>query len=343
MIPFLDLTRQPAGDRSSVLAAVGRVLDSGRFLLGSELTSFEKLFAASTGDAFAVGVSSGAAALQLALRAVGVGPNDEVIIPAFTAVPTASAVCALGAIPVPVDVDWQTGTIDVERARGAVTSRTRAVVPVHLYGRPSDLPDIGVPIVEDAAQAHGAVDPGRSAATAYSFYPTKNLGGLGDGGAVTTADPALAEEIRILRTHGARQQYVHDRISQNFRLSEMQAAILSVRLGYLKQGNERRREIAAAYRQSAPHLNWQLPHDRHVYHLCVLRCDDRAAFVAALPCETAVHYPLAITQQPAYLQYRRHECPVAEEWAATCVSLPCYPGMTDDEVTRVATALAETK
>ncbi len=345
MIPVVDLARRGLHQREAFLVAVERVLAGGQVLLGPELRGFEEEFAAWTGHAQCVAVASGATAIQLALRALGVGPGDEVIVPAHTAVPTASAVCALGAVPVPADVDEDTATLDPVSARAARTDRTRAVVPVHLYGHPSRLPDLGVPIVEDAAQAHGALEPGSgSAAVAYSFYPTKNLGGIGDGGAVVTDDGALAERLRRLRVHGMAEQYVHTEISQNFRMSEIEAAWLRLSLGELEAGNARRRAVADRYRAAAPGLRWHPDHPRHVRHLCVVRVADRERFRAELGragIGTGVHYPLAITQQPAYRHFTRVPCPQAEAWAAECVSLPCFPELTDDEVDAVCTVLAE--
>jgi dTDP-4-amino-4,6-dideoxygalactose transaminase len=214
------------------------------------------------------------------------------------------------------------------------------VIPVHLYGRPAALPETGVPILEDAAQAHGALDPrAPSAAAAYSFYPTKNLGGIGDGGAVVTDDDELAAAVRLRRVHGMREQYEHVVVAGNSRLSEIEAAALRVALTRLDTQNERRRDIARRYREAAPGLTWQAPDDRHVYHLCVARVADRDAFRAALPFDTAVHYPRALTQQPAFEQFTRSPCPNAEGWAAECVSLPCFPEMTDDEIEAVCRAL----
>jgi len=205
---------------------VQRVVRSGMYLLGPELEAFEAEFAAFTGRRHAIGVASGTDALRLALIALGVGARDEVILPAFTAVPTAAAVCATGAVPVFADVDAATATLDPEAAASAVTPRTRAVIPVHLYGRPALVPDLGVPVLEDAAQAHGALDGERaSAAAAYSFYPTKNLGGIGDGGAVVTDDDELAATVRLLRVHGlADASYQHTRVATNARMSEVEAA-----------------------------------------------------------------------------------------------------------------------
>jgi dTDP-3-amino-3,4,6-trideoxy-alpha-D-glucose transaminase len=297
-----------------------------------------------------VAVSSGAAAIQLIIEALGIGRGDEVIVPAFTAVPTVSAVCATGATPVPVDVEPETALIDPVGVRAAITERTRAVVPVHLYGRPADLDQLaglGIVVIEDAAQAHGATSgPGhdaRGVATAYSFYPTKNLGGIGDGGAVGTSDVELAASIRRRRTHGMTEQYVHVEVSQNFRMSEIEAAWLRLQLPDLEAATARRRAIARHYRETAPQLEWQADHADHVFHLCVARANDRErlrAELAAAGVATAIHYPLAITQQPAYRQLAGPPCPEAGRWAAGCVSVPCFPELSDAEVETVGQALA---
>jgi dTDP-3-amino-3,4,6-trideoxy-alpha-D-glucose transaminase len=339
-LPVVDLARRTASLEPELGEAIARVLRSGRLLLGPETEAFESELAASAGRRHAVAVASGTEALRLALVALGVGAGDEVIVPALTAVPTAAAVCAAGAVPVPVDVDAEAATLDPDATRGAITGRTRAVVPVLLYGRPVALPDLGLPIVEDAAQAQGALDPaGGSQAAAYSFYPTKNLGGIGDGGAVLTNDDTLASEVRLRRVHGLGADYEHRVVSGNSRLSEVEAAALRVALTRLDGQNARRREIARRYREAAPDLRWQATHERHVYHLCVVRISDREEFRARLPFETGVHYPRALTQQPAYAEFVRDPCPRAEAWAAECVSLPCFPEMTDDEIEAVCRAL----
>ena len=339
-IPVVDLARRAAALEPELTDAVTRVVRSGSYLFGPELEAFERELAAFTGRTHAVGVSSGTDALRLSLVALGVGAGDEVLVPAFTAVPTAAAVCATGAVPVFVDVDPDTATIDVAAARTELTDRTRAVISVHLYGRPADLPDLGVPVVEDAAQSFGALDPGSgSAAVACSFYPTKNLGGIADGGAVLTDDDDLAAVLRLLRAHGHTGDYVHTRISTNARLSDIAAAALRVGLPRVDADNARRREIAARYRAAAPGLRWQAEHPRHAYHLCVARVADRAAFRRALPFDSGVHYPLALPHQPAYERFARSSCPEAERWAAECVSFPCFPEMTDDEIEAVCRAI----
>ena len=343
MIPLVDLARRQRALEPELAAAIGRVLRSGSYLLGAELEALEDELAAWSGYAHAVGVGSGTDALVLALRASGIGPGDEVLVPAFTAVPTVAAVCAAGATPVPVDVDPGSAAIDAAAARAGITARTRAVIPVHLYGRPCDvdaLRDLGLIVIEDAAQAHGALVHGSSRAVTYSFYPTKNLGGIGDGGAVVTDDRALADEIRLLRHHGMRDLYVHERVATNSRMSELEAAALRVGLRHLSQWNARRGEIARRYRDAAPGLTWHDDHPRHVHHLCVLRSPDRAALRARLPAATGIHYPLAVTQQPAYRHLARAACPQAEAWAAECLTLPCFPELRDDEVDTLCEALA---
>jgi dTDP-4-amino-4,6-dideoxygalactose transaminase len=313
-------------------------------LLGAELSAFESEFAEWLGAQQCVAVSSGASALQLALVAAGVGPGDEVLVPAFTAVPTASAVAAIGAIPRAIEVDATTACVTTETVAAGRTTRTKALVVVHLYGYPAALPDTDLPAVEDAAQAHGALhDPGRSAATAYSFYPTKNLGGIGDGGAVITDQADLADRVRLLRVHGMTSQYVHEVVSQNFRLSEVEAAWLRIALEDLTADVAGRRAIVARYREAAANLRWQADDPSHAYHLAVFRSPDRTRERAALEAcgvATAIHYPLAITEQPAYRDLEHASCPEAEAWAAECVSVPCFPEMTEAEIDQVCTALA---
>jgi dTDP-3-amino-3,4,6-trideoxy-alpha-D-glucose transaminase len=339
-VPLVDLARRAASHEPELSEAVARVVRSGAYLFGPELDAFEAELVSFTGRLHAVGVSSGTDALRLSLLALGVGPGDEVIVPAFTAVPTAAAVCATGAVPVFADVDADTATIDPAAARAACTERTRAVIPVHLYGRPAALPDLGVPVVEDGAQAFGALDPRSGSSTAaYSFYPTKNLGGITDGGAVVTDDDDLAASLRLLRAHGLTTDYVHTIVSTNARLSDVAAAALRIELPRVDADNERRREIARRYRSAAPNLQWQADHPRHAYHLCVARVPDRDAFRLRVPFETGVHYPRALTQQPAYRQFVRSACPEAERWAAECVSFPCFPELTDDEIEAVCRAI----
>ncbi|MET0145414.1 MAG: DegT/DnrJ/EryC1/StrS family aminotransferase [Ilumatobacteraceae bacterium] len=349
MVPVVDLTRRHRRFGPDFAHAVERVLASGAVLLGDETAALEAELAAvlhgSDAEVDVVAVASGASALQLVLSGLGVGPGDEVIVPAFTAVPTASAVCATGAVPVFVDVVAESAAIDPAAAAAAMTSRTKAVVVVHLYGHPAPvepLVALGVPVVEDAAQAHGALTGVAGTAAIYSFYPTKNVGGIGDGGAVVTADARLAADVRRRRTHGAEQQYVHVEISQNHRMSELEAAWLRLQLPALGPGNDRRRVIAARYRAAAPRLRWPSGHVDHVFHQCVFRSSDRDVVRGALAergVATGVHYPLALPDQPAYRRFTTDPCPQAVTWAAECISLPCFPELTDDEVDHVASAL----
>jgi dTDP-4-amino-4,6-dideoxygalactose transaminase len=350
VVPVVDLSRRGARFATAFAEAAERIARGGSFLLGDELAGFERELAGWLGATHVAGVSSGAAALQLALTAAGVGPGDEVLVPAFTAVPTASAVVAAGARPVVVDVDRYTACLTPESIAAASTPRTRAAIVVHLYGYPAPIPegreagDRDLIVIEDAAQAIGALGhPARSGAVVYSFYPTKNLGGIGDGGVVVSEDAEFDARIRLLRAHGSVGQYVHDAISQNFRMSELEAAWLRLALGALADDIAARRRIAAAYRAAAPGLCWQHEHADHAYHLCVFRAGDRDSVrrrLAAAGVATAVHYPLALSQQPAYRELFPETCAEAEAWAAQCVSVPCFPEMTQAEIDRVAEALA---
>ena len=345
MVPLVDLSRRGHRLAAEFGATAARIAASGSILLGPETSAFEQEFAAWLDVPHVVAVSSGASAIQLALAGIGVGPGDEVIVPAFTAVPTASAVCALGAVPVPVDVRADTGALDLSLIEASRTSRTKAVIVVHLYGRRARTPVTDLAVIEDAAQAHGAVlNANGSAAAIYSFYPTKNLGGIGDGGAVVTNDESLAALVRQLRVHGMSELYVHQYVSQNFRMSELEAAWLRHSLPSVREGNLRRGAIAQRYRQAAPHLAWHRDDDHHVYHQCVFRSTQRDAIradLSELDVATGVHYPLALTQQPGYRQFTRRACPQAEAWAAECISVPCFPELTDTEVDLVANALAK--
>jgi dTDP-4-amino-4,6-dideoxygalactose transaminase len=335
----VDLRRRMQAMRDELHEAIARVLVSGRLIDGAEVEAFEREFADFARRRFAVAVGSGTDALRLALSAAGVGAGHEVIVPAFTAVATAAAVCRTGARPVLVDVDPDTGALDSEAAAAAITPRTRAIVPVHLYGRPAHIPSLGVPVIDDAAHAHGALRGSVALATAYSFYPTKNLGGIGDGGAVLTDDADVAQRVRLLRAHGVTRHYRHEVVAGNSRLSEIEAAVLRIGLRLLPTGNARRRDIGRRYRAASPGMRWHPDHERHVMHLCVARVEDRTSFRAAMPFDTAVHYPLALTQQPAYASFARGPCPEAEQWAAECVSFPCFPEMVDVEVDQVCGAL----
>jgi dTDP-4-amino-4,6-dideoxygalactose transaminase len=345
VVPVVDLSRRTRRFAERYLPVVERVLAEGPVLLGEELAGLERELAGWSEHRHVIGVASGAAALELTLRALGIGAGDEVLIPAFTAVPTASAVWSTGATPVFVDVDPATAAVASTAWESARTPRTRAIIVVHLYGRPAEVPDSDLPVIEDAAQAHGAlISKGRrSVAVAYSFYPTKNLGGIGDGGAVATDDDELAASLRRRRVHGMTAQYVHTERAQNHRMSELEAGWLRLGLGELAADTERRRHVAARYRAAAPQLCWQADHERHVHHLAVFRASDREAVrvqLAELGVGTAIHYPLALTEQPAWAAMTTAPCPEAEAWAASCVTVPCFAEITDDEIEIVCRALA---
>lgn len=359
-VPFLDLSRHVAALRPELDAAIAEVLDAGRFVGGEPLERFEREFAAWVGAKHAIGVASGTDAVEIALRAVGIGIGDEVITVANTCVPTIAAIEATGATPVLVDADPATMTIDPGRIATAVGPRTRAVVPVHLYGRCADMDAIlgiaaehGLKVIEDAAQAHGATWAGKRAGTmgdaaAFSFYPTKNLGALGDGGAVATNDDNAADVAKTLRNYGEVSQYDTVRRGTNSRLDTLQASILALELKHVDAWTERRREIAASYSAAAAEAGLAPPQDppggRHVFHLYVLAVSERDAFrqrLAEVGVQTLVHYPRAIHQHRPYEGISRvGDLTASERLAATVVSLPLYSELTDGEVALIADTLA---
>jgi dTDP-4-amino-4,6-dideoxygalactose transaminase len=324
---------------------------------GAAVEEFERAWAEYCGAAHAVGVASGTDALELALRAGGVGPGDEVITAANTCVPTVAAIVSAGATPVLADVDPHTRTLDPDSVAAAIGPRTRALVPVHLYGRCADMDALGalarehgLLVVEDAAQAHGAEVGGRRAGTlgdaaAFSFYPTKNLGALGDAGAVVTDDAALAERARMLRSYGEREQYRSELEGRNSRLDTLQAALLRAKLPHLDRWTARRRAIAAHYAEALAELPLALPDEPdggvHAFHLYVVRTADRDGLRDALAragVGTLVHYPRAVHEHPAYAPLRR-ELPVSEALAREVLSLPLYPELADGEVEAVTAAV----
>ncbi len=356
-IPQADPGANYRAHRAEIDAAIARTLESGRYILGPEVEAFEAEFAAYCGVAHASGVGSGTEALTLALRAVGVGPGDEVITVAHTAVATVAAIEAAGARPVLVDVDPVFYTLDPARLDAAITTRTRAVIPVHLYGQPADLAPIrdwtrrhGLWLIEDAAQAHGAIYHGRRVGSwgdlaCFSFYPTKNLGALGDGGMVVTDNADLAERVRLLRQYGWRVRYISHIPGTNSRLDELQAAVLRVKLRYLEVENERRRALARRYTSLLAGSDVIPPTERpdacHVYHLYVIRYARRDQLRAALHSQgigSTVHYPVPVHLQPAYSHLRlgRAALPVSEGLSREVLSLPLYPEMSEEEVERVA-------
>jgi dTDP-3-amino-3,4,6-trideoxy-alpha-D-glucose transaminase len=351
-VSFLDLSRSVYALRAELDRAVAGVLDEGRFVLGPTVESFERAWSEATGAAHAVAVASGTDALALALRAAGVSLGDEVITAANTCVPTVAAIEAAGAAPVLADVDERTWTIDAGQVADVIGPRTRAVVPVHLYGRPAEhdvyavADEHDVRVVEDAAQAHGA-PRGSGVAAAYSFYPTKNLGSLGDGGALVTDDEWLADRARRLRVYGEEEQYRSVEPGVNSRLDALQAAVLNAKLPYLERWNRRRRELAEYYLEALAGCTLRLPADSpdHVWHLFVVRSDDRDSFrreLAERGIETAVHYPRAVHEHPAYAHLgRMGGFAVAEALAREVVSLPLYPELKDTEAEAVAGAVRE--
>lgn len=351
-VPILDLAAEYRSLRAEIDAAVARVVDRTAFVGGEEVRRFEAEFAAYLGAPHAIGVGNGSDAIELALQGLGIGAGDAVLTVPFTFAATVEAIVRCGATPLFVDIG-DDFTIDVDAAAALLATRpVRALIAVHLYGQPADLDRLlplarrhGVALIEDAAQAHGALDPSgrRGVMTAYSFYPTKNLGGIGDGGAVATEDDDLAASIRRRRVHGMTSQYLHTERAQNHRMSELEAGWLTLGLRSLDADTARRREIAAAYRSAAPQLAWQADHPRHVHHLAVFRTarrDETRRSLETAGVATAVHYPHALTEQPAWRDLARAACPQAEAWAASCVSVPMFPEMTDAEVGSVANALA---
>jgi dTDP-3-amino-3,4,6-trideoxy-alpha-D-glucose transaminase len=354
-VPFLDLHLREE-DAVAVQTAIARVTARAWYVLGPEVEAFESEFAHASGARFAVGVGTGTDAITLLLRAVSVGPGDEVIVPAITAAYTALAVVAAGARPVIVDLDDETLTMDAAACAAAVTTRTRAIVPVHLYGQATDMAAIGevaarnnLAIVEDCCQAHLASCNGKPVGTfgvggAFSFYPTKNLGALGDGGAVITNDQAVAERIKRLRNGGQTTRYLHVEPGINSRLDEMQAAVLRARLPLLAEWTRARRALAASYRNNLPRgIRTIAERDAgHVYHLFPIRTSARESVQDSLKAagvETLVHYPVPLNEQPAFASYPSAACPVAARAARELLSLPLHPGLSDDTVRRVAAAV----
>lgn len=360
MIPFVDLQTQYRAIKHEVDLAIQRVLDASSYILGPEVERFERDFAEYIGARHCVGVNSGTAAIQLAVTACGIGAGDEVIVPANSFFATAEGVSTSGAVPVFVDADAVSYTIDVTKIEAAITKRTRAIMPVHLYGQAADLDPIldiaarhNLVVIEDAAQAHGSRYKSRrigalGAAGAFSFYPGKNLGAYGEGGAVVTNDKEVARRVRLLRDHGSEQKYRHDVIGYNFRLEGLQGAVLGVKLKYLDGWNELRRQHAATYRElladALVALPQEMPYAEHVYHLFVVRTerrDDVQSALAAADIATGIHYPVPIHLQPAYsdLGHTPGSFPESERQAATVLSLPMYPELTNVQLTHIADAV----
>ncbi len=361
MIPFVDLRAQYRSIKPDVDAAIQHVLDTCQFTLGEEVAAFESEFATYCGCLHGIGVNTGTSALHLALLAADVGPGDEVITVPFTFVATASAVSYTGATPVFVDIDPVRYTMDPAAVEAAITPRTKAIIPVHLYGQPADIGPImeiarkhGLLVIEDACQAHGAEAEGRRVGGighmgCFSFYPGKNLGAYGEGGMVTTNDPAFARKIRMLRDWGAERKYEHVIKGYNFRLEGLQGAVLRVKLRHLEDWTEKRRMAASRYDAllqgvagiSLPRV---APGVRHVYHLYVIRTENRAALQQGLNArgvQTGIHYPHPVHLLPAFSELggREGQFPHAERAAREVLSLPMFPELTSPQTHEVADAL----
>lgn len=361
-VPFLDLQALNQRHRAAYANALERVLDSGRVLLGAETDAFEREFAAYCGASHCVGVGNGLDALHLVLRAWGIGAGDEVIVPSHTFIATWLAVSQAGAVPVPVEPAAHSAAIDPALVEAAITPRTRAIVAVHLYGRPAPMRALreiarrhDLKLLEDAAQAHGAAQFGQRCgsladAAAFSFYPGKNLGALGDGGAVTTSDSALAAQVALLRNYGSRVKYQHEVAGVNSRLDELQAAFLRERLRHLESDNDHRRAVARSYLEGmagASGLVLPSPDDAETvsaWHLFAVRHARRDALAQALTAQgidTLVHYPVAVHRQGAYAGTvaSTRDLPRAEAWAREVLSLPMGPTLDDADVRRVIAAV----
>jgi len=352
-VPYFAFRDWPAGIMQQVEQAVLQTMRGQQFILGPEVETFENAFAKFLGAGFAVGVGNGLDALVLSLKAVGVEPGDEVILPANTFIATANAVVQLGAKPILAEPDKQTYNLTAETAEKHITSKTKAIIPVHLYGQSCQMDELqqlcknySLKLVEDAAQAHGAIYKNQFSGTfgdaaAFSFYPTKNLGAIGDGGAVVTSSPEVAEFVSMYRNYGQKEKYHNQLIGVNSRLDTLQASVLSIKLNYLQQQNQERKRLAQVYLQELQPIDELIlpvtgPDCSHVYHIFNIRTSRRDALKIYLQekgIQTAIHYPVPIHLQPAYsyLNYKPGDFPITEELANTSLSLPLFPGMTEAE------------
>jgi dTDP-4-amino-4,6-dideoxygalactose transaminase len=361
-IPFVDLKSLHREIKDDLREVFDRVLDNSTFVLGPEVQRFEQEFAAYCGTEHCVAVNTGTAAIHLALAALSIGPEDEVITVSHTFIATAEAITAVGAKPVFIDIDPVSFTMDPALLEAAITSKTRAIIPVDLYGQVVDMDPIleianrhGIPVIEDACQAHGAEYRGRKAgafgvAGCFSFYPGKNLGACGEGGAITTNDVDLAQRIRLWRDHGSSKRYEHIFPGLNMRMEGIQGGILSVKLKYLDRWNDQRRQAAAAYDKALADTDIEVPtemdYGRHVYHLYVIQSDKRDALRQQLSdagIESGLHYPTPLHLQEAYrfLGFKQGDFPVTERVKNRILSLPMYPGIDPRAVERVTSELRE--
>lgn len=361
-VPFADLRALHAPIRGQLREVFEQVLDNNSFILGPQVQKFEEAFAGYIGADHCIGVSNGTVALQMALLALDIGPGDEVIVPVNTFIATAEAVSAVGARPVFVDVDPLYYNMTARAAEQAITSKTKAMIPVHLYGQTADMDPLlelahrrGLFLIEDAAQAHGAEYKGRRAGSmgtlsCFSFYPGKNLGALGEGGAIVCNDSTYAQRLRMLRDHGSVKKYEHVFAGYNYRLEGMQGGFLAVKLPHLDRGNEDRRGAAVMYNQflAASRIVTPavMPTAKHIYHLYVVQTDDRDGlkqYLAEQGIETGLHYPVPLHLQEAYshLGYKPGDFPVAEALASRILSLPMFPTITREQIEHVCSAIME--
>ena len=359
-VPFVDLKAQYRLIAQEVNQEIGRVLENTDFILGKNVELFEQEFADYCGASFGVGLDNGTSALELALRAYGIGAGDEVITVANTFIATASAIAFTEAKPVLVDIDPHTYNIEIGAIEQAITSRTKAIIPVHLYGQPADMDPImelararGLIVIEDACQAHGASYKGRRVGPigdvgCFSFYPAKNLGGYGDGGMLVTNNKEIANRVRMLRNYGQKEKYHHLFIAYNRRLDTLQAAVLRVKLKRLDDWNQARRKNAQLYNQLLTNVEVIRPEEasyaKHVYHLYIIRVQDRDGLQKYLQLKgisTGIHYPIPIHLQEAYqyLGYQRGDFPITEEYAKEMLSLPMYPELTEEQIQYVTQAI----
>lgn len=358
MISFGRLDLMHNEIRDEIDNSIKRVIDNSYYIDGPYLKQFEEEFAKYCGCNYCVGLGNGLEGLKLSLIAIGVNPGDEVIIPSHTFIATALAVSECKAVPIFVEVDPETYNIDPNKIEEKITSKTKAIIAVHLYGQCADMDPImkiakkyNVKVIEDAAQAHGATYKGKKAGNLgdiaeFSFYPGKNLGCLGDGGCITTNDKAIADKIRELRNYGSSKKYVHNEKGFNSRLDEIQASILLAKLPYLDKWNERRREIAAEFNQKIKNNKVILPktmeNNVHIWHQYVVRVKNRAEFQEYLKSKnipTMVHYPIAIHKQQAYKEFNTLDLPIAAKLADEVVSLPIYYGLTEEDINNIITAI----
>lgn len=360
MVPFLDLAKMNGQVQDDIDLAIRRVAASGRYIGGAEVVDFEREWASASGAKFCVGVGNGLDAIHLALLALGVGAGDEVIVPSNTFIATWLAVTRCGATIVPVEPDPATYNIDSARIEDAITAKTKVIIPVHLYGQPADMTAIsaiakkhGLSVMDDCAQSHLSRWEGKpvgslAKASAWSFYPGKNLGALGDGGAVTTDDPDLADRLRMLGNYGSKAKYSHELLGYNSRLDSIQAAVLSAKLQHLQRMNSERSAIARAYIEGLSDVDVVLPVTARdaepVWHLFVVRHPSRSEFqerLAKVGVETLIHYPVPPHLQPAYahLGFKRGDFPVSERIHSEVLSLPLWPGMSSDQVGVVVDAV----